>query len=59
MLGIIIGVFAVISLVSLGHSARQYVAEQFAGMGSNLMIVTPGKRETIGTSGIDRRFQHP
>jgi len=50
MLGIIIGVFAVISLVSLGHSARQYVAEQFAGMGSNMLIVTPGKRETIHTS---------
>jgi putative ABC transport system permease protein len=50
MLGIIIGVFAVISLVSLGQSARQYVAEQFAGMGSNMLIVTPGKRETIHTS---------
>ena len=52
MLGIIIGVFAVISLVSLGHSARLYVADQFAGMGSNLLIVTPGKRETIHSSWI-------
>jgi putative ABC transport system permease protein len=52
MLGIIIGVFAVISLVSLGHSARLYVADQFAGMGSNLLIVTPGKRETIRSSWI-------
>jgi len=50
MLGIIIGVFEVISLVSLGHSARQYVADQFTGMGSNLLVITPGKRETIGTS---------
>jgi putative ABC transport system permease protein len=48
MLGIIIGVFAVISLVSLGHGAKLYVESQFAGMGSNLLIVTPGKRETMG-----------
>ena len=52
MLGIIIGVFAVISLISLGASARQYVAEQFAAMGSNLMIVIPGKRETIGATSM-------
>ena len=47
MLGIIIGVFAVISLVSLGHGAKAYVEDQFAGMGSSLLIVTPGKRETM------------
>ncbi len=52
MVGVVIGVFAVISLVSLGHSARGFVGEQFAGMGSNLLIVTPGKRETIHTSFI-------
>jgi len=52
MLGIVIGVFAVISLVSLGHSARGFVGDQFAGMGSNLLIVTPGKRETVNTSWI-------
>jgi len=52
MLGIIIGVFAVISLVSLGRSSRQYVADQFATMGSNLLLIHPGKRETIHTSWI-------
>lgn len=52
MLGIVIGVFAVISLVSLGHSARGFVGDQFAGMGSNLLVVTPGKRETVHTSWI-------
>jgi putative ABC transport system permease protein len=52
MLGIIIGVFAVVSLVSLGQSARRFVGDQFAGMGSNLLLVTPGKRETIHTSWI-------
>jgi len=58
MLGIIIGVFAVISLVSLGHSARQYVADQFAIMGSNLMIIIPGKRETTGGAMIGASSVH-
>jgi putative ABC transport system permease protein len=48
MLGIIIGVFAVVTLISLGHGAQVYVADQFAGMGTNLLVVTPGKRETSG-----------
>jgi len=52
MLGIIIGVFAVISLVSLGATARRYVSDQFAAMGSNLLIIMPGKRETIGTGSM-------
>ena len=52
MLGIVIGVFAVITLISLGQSSRRYVAEQFAGMGSNLLLIHPGKRETIHTSWI-------
>jgi putative ABC transport system permease protein len=51
MLGIIIGVFAVISLVSLGHGVQAYVADKFASLGSNLLLVTPGKRETKGIGG--------
>ena len=47
-LGVIIGVLSVILLVSLGEGARQYLAETFAGMGSNLLQVTPGRRETKG-----------
>ena len=56
MLGIVIGVFAVISLVSLGASARRYVADQFAAMGSNLMIIMPGKRETMGGGSVLSTF---
>ncbi len=52
MLGVIIGVFAVVTLTSLGQGAQQYVADQFAGMGTNLMTVTPGKRETQGMGPI-------
>jgi putative ABC transport system permease protein len=47
-LGVIIGVLSVILLVSLGEGARQYLTETFAGMGSNLLQVAPGRRETKG-----------
>ena len=36
MLGVIIGVAAVILLVSLGQGTKNYVEEQFAGLGANL-----------------------
>ena len=48
MLGVIIGVAAVILLVALGQGAKNYVEAQFAGLGSNILIVTPGKIETKG-----------
>ena len=48
MLGVIIGVMSVILLVSLGEGAQAYVEKEFAGLGSNLILVTPGKQETTG-----------
>ena len=48
MLGVIIGVLSVVLLVALGEGARQYVTKEFAGLGSNILIVTPGKTETTG-----------
>ncbi len=47
-LGVIIGVLSVILLVSLGEGARIYLSETFAGLGSNLLQVSPGRRETKG-----------
>ena len=47
-LGVIIGVLSVILLVSLGEGAQNYLAETFAGLGSNLLQVSPGRRETKG-----------
>lgn len=47
-LGVIIGVLSVILLVSLGEGARLYLSETFAGLGSNLLQVSPGRRETKG-----------
>jgi putative ABC transport system permease protein len=47
-LGIVIGVFSVILLVSLGEGARIYFADLFSGMGSNLLFVFSGKKDTKG-----------
>src|SRR3954469_11703983 len=47
-LGVIIGVLSVILLVSLGEGARQYLSDTFAGLGSNLLQIAPGRRETKG-----------
>jgi len=46
--GIAVGVTAVVLLVSLGEGARAYVTDQFTSLGSNLVIVVPGKAETTG-----------
>jgi len=43
-----IGVGAVLMLTSLGESARGYVSQQFQTLGTNMVIVLPGKTETAG-----------
>jgi putative ABC transport system permease protein len=48
LVGMSIGVGAVILLTSLGEGARRYVTAQFSAIGSNLIIVFPGKNETTG-----------
>jgi putative ABC transport system permease protein len=42
MLGVIIGVGAVISLLSIGEGAQTAITEQVTSIGSNLLFVTPG-----------------
>jgi putative ABC transport system permease protein len=44
MLGIVIGVAAVITMVTIGGGAAVQVTEQIASLGSNLLMVTPGQR---------------
>ncbi len=44
VLGIVIGVAAVITMVTLGRGATRSVTEQIATMGSDLLIVIPGQR---------------
>jgi putative ABC transport system permease protein len=48
MLGVIIGVASVITLVSIGEGVRWQISRQIEALGSNLVIVTPGK----GTGGV-------
>jgi putative ABC transport system permease protein len=43
MLGVIIGVGAVVALVSIGTGTKQLIERQVEGLGSNLLIVVPGK----------------
>jgi putative ABC transport system permease protein len=51
MLGIIIGVAAVIAMVAIGEGAKSRVEESFAAMGTNLLIVLPGATTSGGASG--------
>ncbi len=44
------GVAAVIVLTGLGDGARRFIASEFASLGTNLLIVLPGKSETAGVS---------
>ena len=48
MLGVIIGVSSVILLVALGEGAKRYIQQELSSLGSNLLIITPGKIETRG-----------
>lgn len=48
LLGVAIGVAAVIILTALGEGARLYVVGQFSNLGTNLVVVMPGRTETTG-----------
>ncbi len=52
MLGIAIGVAAVILLTSLGEGARRFMVTEFSQFGTNLLAVNPGKTETQGMPGV-------
>ena len=55
MLGVIIGVAAVVMLVAIGTGAKQYVEGQVEGLGSNLLLVVPGEI-TFGSSPTSSRL---
>lgn len=55
ILGVGIGVAAVIMLTSLGEGARRYVVGEFASLGTNLLITIPGKTETEGQAPLISR----
>ncbi len=51
ILGIVIGVAAVITMVTLGNGATRSVSDQISSMGSNLIMVVPGQRFGPGSGG--------
>ncbi|MBM3203567.1 FtsX-like permease family protein [Candidatus Woesearchaeota archaeon] len=50
VLGVVIGIAAVTTMVSLGQSARSLVQGQFESLGSNVILVFPGNRRREGVS---------
>jgi putative ABC transport system permease protein len=57
ILGIVIGVASVITMVTLGGGATVQVTQQIASLGSNLLMVTPGKRMGPGQSSASAPFR--
>ena len=58
MLGVVIGVAAVVALVAIGTGTKQQIESQVEGLGSNLLIVVPGRLEagaapTVSTLTLD------
>ncbi|MBP6057947.1 MAG: ABC transporter permease [Nitrosomonas sp.] len=48
ILAMALGVAAVVVLTALGDGARNYVINQFSSIGTNLLVVLPGRAETSG-----------
>ncbi|MEK6595559.1 MAG: ABC transporter permease, partial [Pseudomonadota bacterium] len=49
ILAMALGVAAVVVLTALGDGARRYVINQFSSIGTNLLVVLPGRAETAGS----------
>ena len=54
MLGIIIGVGALITMLSIGAGAQARIAEQIASLGANVLMILPGAAR--GATGSDGNF---
>jgi len=57
ILGIVIGVAAVIIMVTIGGGATVQVTEQISSLGSNLLMVTPGQRLGMGQRSAAAAFE--
>jgi putative ABC transport system permease protein len=49
ILGIVIGVGAVVTMVTLGNGATMMVSERISSLGSNLLVMRPGQRLGAGS----------
>ncbi|MFH2134612.1 MAG: ABC transporter permease [Pseudomonadota bacterium] len=52
VLGIVIGVAAVVTMVTLGNGATQSVSDQISSLGSNLLMLRPGQRMGPGSGSL-------
>jgi len=52
MLGIAIGVFAVVLLTSIGDGTRRYILKEFTQFGTTVIAINPGRVETGGIPGV-------
>ena len=50
ILGILIGVAAVIAMIGVGRGAQQSIEQQLSSLGSNLLMVRPGSSQSGGVS---------
>ncbi|MFH0974218.1 MAG: ABC transporter permease [Spirochaetota bacterium] len=57
ILGIVIGVGAVITMVTIGGGATAQIKQQIESMGSNMLMITPGKRLGPGQSSDSKPFK--
>ena len=48
LVGVVIGVIAVVALTAIGEGALRYVYDQFASLGNGIVMVVPGKNDTTG-----------
>ena len=64
VLGIVIGVAAVVTMVTLGNGATRMVSDQISSLGSNLLMLRPGQqlgpgRDSAGAANFKHRRNHP
>ncbi|MFH0913710.1 MAG: ABC transporter permease [Chloroflexota bacterium] len=59
MLGVIIGVGAVITLVSVGRGAQASITDIYQGLGANVIFVQPRNPEAPGLAGLSPAFTTP
>lgn len=63
VLGIVIGVAAVITMVTVGNGATQQVRDQIASLGSDTLMIRPGQRmgpgQSIGARLLKKQMQKP
>ena len=56
-LGVIIGVAAVITMVTLGSGATRQVTSEIEGLGSNLVMIVPGSGMRMGGQAVSKPFE--